>query len=123
MKKPGIILLLIASALAGLVCGIPIGREMAGPQIAVSTFSILPTVSVQGLEDARVNLNTASLQELDSLPGIGPVLAQRILDYRTENGPFHSVLDLMGVEGIGPERLEAMLEFITVGGSYEDTGN
>jgi competence protein ComEA len=49
-----------------------------------------------------VNLNTAGVAELDSLPGIGPVLAQRIVDHRTREGPFSSVDQLDDVPGIGP---------------------
>ena len=55
---------------------------------------------------ARVNINTAGVSELDGLPGIGPVLAQRIVDWRTENGPFRSAEDLLNVEGIGRSTLE-----------------
>ena len=53
-----------------------------------------------------VSINTASASELDALPGIGPVLAQRIVDWRTENGPFRSAEDLLNVEGIGRSTLE-----------------
>jgi competence protein ComEA len=50
---------------------------------------------------ARINLNSATLNELDLLPGIGPVLAQRILDYRQANGPFQRIEDIKKVKGIG----------------------
>ena len=64
----------------------------------------------QPTEDAAqlrmVNINTAGVSELDGLPGIGPVLAQRIVDWRTENGPFQTAEDLLQVEGIGPATLE-----------------
>jgi competence protein ComEA len=54
---------------------------------------------------APLDLNTATLEQLDSLPGIGPVTAQKILDYRQEHGAFHSVAELEGVPGIGAGRL------------------
>lgn len=62
----------------------------------------------------RININTATVQELDTLPGIGPVLAQRIYDFRQANGPFSTVEELIRVSGIGEKKLEAILELITV---------
>jgi competence protein ComEA len=57
---------------------------------------------------APLDLNTATAEQLDSLPGIGPVTAQKILDYRQEHGAFHSVAELEGVPGIGPGRLSQL---------------
>ncbi|MBI2333749.1 MAG: ComEA family DNA-binding protein [Chloroflexi bacterium] len=60
-----------------------------------------------------ININTASLEELDSLPGIGPTIAQRIIDYRDENGPFQTIEDLMNVSGIGPSTFDQIKDLIT----------
>lgn len=59
-----------------------------------------------------VHLNTATLEQLDSLPGIGPVTAQKILDYRQKHGAFSSVDDLDAIPGIGPARLEQLRELV-----------
>lgn len=63
---------------------------------------------------AGVSLNTATLADLDALPGVGPVTATAILAYRDENGPFTSVDQLAEVSGIGPARLEALRSLVTV---------
>ncbi len=67
-----------------------------------------------GSGEARVNINTATAEELDArLPGIGPVLARRIVEYREKHGPFKSPEDLQNVSGIGPKRFEQLKELIT----------
>ena len=69
--------------------------------------------SIQGVE-ALVNLNTATLDQLETLPGIGPALGQRIIDYREQHGPFRSVDDLLNVSGIGEKRLADLRPKVTV---------
>lgn len=62
----------------------------------------------------KININTAGAEELDKLPGIGPALAERIIQYRTENGPFSQPEDLQNVSGIGPKTYEKMSAQVTV---------
>lgn len=72
----------------------PIGTGVSGPAAG-------PGATI-------VDLNTASAEQLDSLPGVGPATAQAIIDHRTTNGPFRSVAGLLEVRGIGPAKLEAL---------------
>jgi competence protein ComEA len=62
----------------------------------------------------KININTASVAELDTLPGIGPAIAQRIIDYRTNHGPFRSSEDLLKVSGIGEKRYEQLKDLIII---------
>ena len=64
---------------------------------------------------AMININTASAEELDKLPGIGPAIAKAIIDYRTKNGPFKKIEDINDVKGIGDALFEKIKDQITVG--------
>ena len=63
---------------------------------------------IPGVRGGKLHLNSATLDQLDTLPGVGPVTAQKILDYRTQHGAFQSVDELDAVPGIGPSRLEQL---------------
>jgi len=64
--------------------------------------------------DGRININSATAQQLDTLPGVGPMTAKAIVSYRSQKGPFASVDDLLNVPGIGPAKLAAMKSKIRV---------
>jgi len=73
-----------------------------------STGGVAPQVG------GRVNINQADSLTLQTLPGIGPAMAERIIAYRQENGPFTTVEDILNVKGIGPATLEKLRDLITV---------
>ena len=81
------------------------GETGTVPPVAAGSGSVAGTL---------VNLNIASAPELETLPGIGEVIAQRIVDHRTANGPFASVDQLLDVSGIGDAILESIRELVTV---------
>ena len=90
--------------------------------VAARPTVVRPLPGVNGVASATnspsangvVNINRASVTELDALPGVGPSTAQAIVDYRSANGPFGSVEDLLNVKGIGPAKFEAMRKLVGV---------
>ncbi len=95
----------LAAPLAdGMQVSIP--SRVAG---AAGTAAAAPGASAPA---GRVSLNAATLDELDELPGVGPVTAQKIVDYRSAHGGFGSVDDLDAIPGIGPVRIEQLRELV-----------
>lgn len=78
------------------------------------TFLFLALAGIHSAFGA-VNLNTATVAELDSVKGIGPSKAQAIIDYRTKNGPFKSLDDLKNIKGFGDKSIARMKDELTVG--------
>ena len=69
---------------------------------------------LQHEKEGEIRINSCSAEKLQELPGIGPALAARIIQYRTQNGPFNSVEDLQNVSGIGDKKMEAIKDLVTV---------
>jgi competence protein ComEA len=95
------------------LAGINLAAPLAdGQQLLVPTTSAEGTAAVAG--DGRVRINVAGVDEMEALPGVGPVLAARIVAYREEHGPFAVVEDLLDVPGIGEAKLAALREAVLV---------
>ena len=125
MKNSGTLFLVGLTLLfVGFVAGMLVGRNIENDGITIQTnppqivSTKAPAESVGETQsqdkDQKININTAHPALLDTLPGIGPVLAQRIIDYREEHGPFQSISELSYVEGIGTERMLVIYDLITV---------
>lgn len=129
MRKPkNSLLLVITLVFAAFILGFFLGRNQNTEQLRVSvpgkllTAPSKPTEAETEPTDAAsaisfpISINQAGKQEFMALPGIGDVLAQRMLDYREEHGSFTSLEELLNVEGLGKKRLEEILDLITIGG-------
>jgi competence protein ComEA len=94
----------IGMILAVWLAGAPMAQAAAAPQDAADTKAV----------GAAVNLNTASASQLEAVPGIGPKMAQRIVEYRQKNGAFKKIEELMNVKGIGEKSFLKLKAHITV---------
>ncbi|WP_212845520.1 ComEA family DNA-binding protein [Catellatospora sp. IY07-71] len=131
VRKPGLVRLPPGSRVADAIeaaGGVLPGTDLSTVNLARKvTDGELIAVAVPGLPAAGapggdggpatgglVNLNTATLAQLDALPGVGPVLAQRILDHRARHGEFRTIGDLRQVEGIGESKFAQLKDLVTV---------
>lgn len=124
MKKPQQILIAITAVFVVLLAGLFLGRNMTRSYVPLD--SVLNTEPLSDTEptinnDGKLDINTATQQQLQMLPGIGEVLAQRIIAYREENGDFGTIEELMNVSGIGETKFAAIKPRIKVSVATEPT--
>lgn len=120
MKKPTALLVVLTCVFAAFLAGFHAGRaQNRSPVHIYQAVSTAPETQAPTEETGPVviwplNINTVTAEELELLPGIGPVLAQRIVDYRNSHGGYRAVEELLQVKGIGDSRLKDILDLITV---------
>lgn len=121
-RNEQIVLLMLSAA---LIVGIIVSYIDRSDTDAIQEFDVIKNaVPVPPIEDAQpdikpeeitiIDLNTATVKDFQKLPGIGPQIAQRIVDYRTQEGPFKNVEELTKVRGIGAKTFERLHPQITV---------
>ena len=121
MKNPGqTAMLAVAILFVGFLLGFLFGKITPDALVSLSAYDRTKIESHYGNANpdtyGKININQASADLLATLPGIGETIAQRIVDYREENGAFIRIQDLALVKGISNERVEAISDYITVGG-------
>lgn len=104
---------LVAKLADGQQLVIPGGSGVSGGTPPPALFSVIPTAASESSSSTLMNINTATLEDLETLPGIGPTTAQKIIDYRTAHGPFPNIQDIMNVAGIGPATFDRIQGLIT----------
>jgi competence protein ComEA len=130
VNKPGLVRLPVGSRVADAlqaaggarpgvdVSVLNLARKVVDGELIMVGASAPPVAAAPdgagSVAQGPINLNTATLADLDTLPGVGPVLAQRILDARTAQGGFTAVGDLRKVDGIGDSRFEQLKDLVTV---------
>ena len=130
MKKDGAFILVVLTLLfAAFLVGFLIGRNTTESDVVINSY-VVPhdtspikadatpentspaTEALHSATSQQININTATLEQLITLPGIGPALAQRILDFRETYGPFQNLVELTDIEGIGAKKIEAIKDLI-----------
>ena len=96
--------------LMAAILGVAVSAATASAQNKATT----PKAAATATATAPVNLNTATVEQLATIPGVGPKMAERIIDYRQKNGGFKKVEDLMNVSGVGEKSFLKMKPLITV---------
>ena len=97
-------------SLVNLAAPVSDGTQIVVPKRAPPTNGDATPPADETVAAGPIHLNTATVEQLDELPGVGPVTAQKIVDYREQHGAFSSVDDLDAIPGIGPARLEQLRE-------------
>ncbi len=88
-------------------------RSHWGRSVGILILFLLAPLAL-GDESPKIDLNTATRSQLDGLPGIGPVIAERILELREKSGPYKRIEDLMNIRGIGEKKFLKLKDLITV---------
>jgi competence protein ComEA len=88
------------------------GEQIVVPAKVPGGAAVAPGGESPAATSGPVSLSAATVEQLDALPGIGPVTAQKIVDYRTEHGAFHSVDELDAISGIGPAKLDQLRDLV-----------
>src|SRR5215204_4834918 len=99
-------------SLVNLAAPVSDGTQIVVPKRAPAVEGVGAPPADGSAAAGPVHLNTATVEQLDELPGVGPVTAQKIVDYREQHGAFSSVDDLDAIPGIGPARLEQLRELV-----------
>lgn len=117
MKNGRTIMLLVCALSLTLVIGIFVGRNLRTEYVQLPKGDDAQTVSaLEVAKDYRLDINEATKVQLMELPGVGEMIADRIISYRTENGPYASIDDLLNVKGVGEKKLKQLETLIKAGG-------
>lgn len=116
MKKASVLYLAVTAVFLCALLILMLGRNLPGVQFHTAQQAPSTASNEPVLEKGKYDLNLITAEQLQELPDIGPVLSQRIIDYREKYGPFSSIDQLCRVDGISTKRLEQMRDYLTVGG-------